>query len=499
MTNNLKFYSNKWRAPLIVNKNGIVGNRYLLLMVTIFIGGLALSFLVGMMAIVFPWWFMVSAFIAPVVLYIVSRYPLFGVVLATYFVFNIIPERFVPRVPFIGGNLKIYDLLLLYLIIVCIFHRDYWSASIHKLLGPSYFPLIYISVFIALALIYGKFYLGNQFAVTEARNHVGWLLIPLLALCVNTVNRFKFLIAAVLLGALVISVYVVIQSIFNVQIMGGRVESLDLRGNQDITRSTAGGGVYIIVFALLYFVNMAYARSVSWWLAIPLVFMLIFALAVTYGRGIWVATLIALLISSLMQRGVKGAVISLITVSVVIGSFLATTSLVKPRMAEAMIERATGITKEIEQGGSFNYRKIENSAAIAMIQKKPLFGVGLGGSYKPVSSPMWVTTSAASLEAESRYIHNSFLYFPLKMGLFATAVPFVFMFAFFSIYRGWFYQISAKDKALPAACAGAFIALMVTSSTQPEWAAPQGIVAISLLITIAWLSRRLGLNISHSR
>lgn len=470
------------------------GKNAILFRISLIIVALFLSLFFGLLAVVFPWWLVIGLFVAPVLFFVAGRYPLFGLILAMFFLFNVIPEHFIPQIPFVGGKLKIHDLLLIYLTVVVFFRYLVLRQPLRSFLGPSFWPLVYVLTCVALGAVYGSLYLHQEFALSEARSHIGWLTIPLLALCVDTPQRFKILLRAILFAGIVIAIYVVTQSAFDINIMGGRVEVLDVRENADITRSTAGGGVYLIIFALLYFLGMAQTRRMSWWLVLLISTVLLAGLAVTFGRGVWVAGAAALLLASFLQRGFLHSAVVAIAGTIFLSVLLAGASMVIPRMVQVMVDRATGISNEIARGGSFHARKIENDAAIKMIQAKPLLGTGFGGAYKPVVKSPYVFVPAEIQEAESRYIHNSFLYYPLKFGLFASAVPFAFMLAFVSIYKGWFARLSVRGRTVPAAIAGAFLAIMLTSYTQPEWAAPQGIVAICLLFMLVWLFRRLNIE-----
>jgi hypothetical protein len=416
------------------------------------------------------------------------RYPLFGLMLIIFLVFNVFPERFFPEFPFFGGKLKIYDLLLLYMTTIVTAAAVIKNQSIRGSLGPAFWPLLYVISFVAVSAVYGRMFLHNVDAISEARNHIGWLIIPLAVLCVDTPQKLKIFIRVILSSGLIIAVYVVIQSLFQIQIMGGRVEALDLRGNQDVTRSTAGGGVYLIVFSLFYFFTMAQARRVSLWVALIVSIILVAGLAVTFGRGVWVATALGLMVASILYQGVKGGAVTAMLGALLLAVVLFGMTLVSPRTAEALVDRVMGIGTEISTGGSFHHRTIENSEAIKSITRKPILGVGIGGEYKQVVS------SVGAFDIETRYIHNAYLYFPLKMGILAFGIPFAFMTAFVSVFRTgkWFSSLSLRDRALPAATAGAFLVPMVTSFTQPEWTSMQGIVVISLLFITAWLTKRLG-------
>ena len=152
-------------------------------------------------------------------------------------------------------------------------------------------------------------------------------------------------------------------------------------------------------------------------------------------------------------------------------------------MAEAALERFTGIGAEFRAGESFGWRLRENDAALARIERHLFTGVGIGGEYK----------QTGSLDQETTYIHNGYLYFPLKMGIFAAFIPFAFIVAFvITVRQAGVRHQKTGDPAFVAALCGAFSVPVMTSGTQPEWTAPQGIAAYAILIGLALLYRSFG-------
>jgi O-antigen ligase len=268
--------------------------------------------------------------------------------------------------------------------------------------------------------------------------------------------------------------------------MSFRVEELDSANNKDITRSIAGGGTYIIIFSLYFLVNRLLEKRTSIFLTMPIVFMFLIALAVTYGRGVWLATGVGFIISAYLFRGMRGAVLvsmlGALFIIILYGSF----SVVKPRIADAIYERASGFFTEVDHGDSLGWRKMENRLAITSIENNPFLGVGLGGEYKLTMS------SRGSFLNETRYIHNGYLYYPLKMGLIAAFIPFALIYGFVRTYRESRTSPLIDDRALLAATGGAFCVPVITSFTQPEWANISGIAAFSVLISFVILYRMHG-------
>jgi len=215
------------------------------------------------------------------------------------------------------------------------------------------------------------------------------------------------------------------------------------------------------VFALFVFLNrLAEAPRQFWWL-LPAIGLMLLGLAVQFGRGVWVATAAGLLVSAFMHRGWVGAARVLLIGGLALATLVAGLSLLRPRMVDALEERALGIVPELRAGGSFHWRVVENNEALRRIAERPLTGVGIGGDYKRTIS------SSGSFAVETRYIHNSYLYFPLKMGVLASLVPVAFILAFMLTARRVHRLQDARDRGLLAALCGSFVVPVLTSGTQP--------------------------------
>jgi len=279
--------------------------------------------------------------------------------------------------------------------------------------------------------------------------------------------------------------FVSIQSAFDVRIMSAaRIESLD-RQNYDVTRSIAGGGVYLIAFALFYFLNALTDRPSRFWWLLPLIALVLMGLAVQFGRGVWVASSLGLLVSAFIHRGFAGAGRVVLIGGLILSLLVVGLSVVRPRAADALADRVLGIGSEIRTGSSFAWRQIENAQAIRAIARSPLTGVGQGGEYK------LAIKYEGSFAIDSWYIHNSYLYFPLKMGIFAVLIPFTFIGAFFYLARDVLRRRPPpKDRAFLGALLGAFIVPVLTSFTQPEWSATQGIAALAIFMALMLLYRQ---------
>lgn len=435
-----------------------------------------------------PWLIAAATILLPAVLVFSVRMPMTGLVVTVMLIFEVVPSAFQPRLPVGGGRLQAYDLLLMLLALVVVVQG--WVARERPLhqLGPVRWPLYYLAACVFTSLVYVRYFAPNTLALGEARVIIGWLIVPIMVLSVKTPQAWRWMLRWVLAMGIVIALYVSIQSLFEVRIMtGARVELLDKDLNNDVVRSIAGGGVYLIVFSLFLLINRVLQRQFGWWWAVPAALLLVFGIAVQFGRGVWLSTAAGLLVSAALFRGFSGVLKVLAAGAVTVALMLSAASVFKPRLAEAVIERAIGIGSEIQTGGSFNWRRMENQAALDRIERNPVFGVGLGGQYKQTAS------SEGHFGIEGTYIHNGYLFFPLKMGLIAAFIPFAFMIAFARVLRqGAQRHAGDADPGLVAALAGAFAVPCVASYTQPEWADPRGIAAFAIFCGLALLYRRFG-------
>lgn len=449
------------------------------------LGAITLALLAGLITAVFPWYYTVILVVVPAAFLASAAAPWLGLAVALALLFEIIPKAFVPQLPLVGGRLQGYDVLLLYLAALYALRLavagrlDAWRE-----LGPFRTALLYLALAGAASLVYARFVVGNEFALAEARVHIAWLVLPLAIAFFGGPAGARRLSTALLVFGCIVALYASLQSLFDLRIMtDARVESLDV-ANADVTRSIAGGGVYLIVFALLLCLNRLAERPRQFGWLLPAIGLALLGLAVQFGRGVWVATVAGLLVSAFMHRGWVGAGRVLLIGGLALAALVSGLSLVRPRMVDALEDRALGIVPELRAGGSFHWRVVENDEALRRIAERPLTGVGIGGDYKRTIS------SSGSFAVETRYIHNAYLYFPLKMGVLASLIPLAFVLAFVLTVRRIRRQRPAVDRGLLAAVCGAFLVPVLTSGTQPEWVSPRGIAAMALFMALALMLLR---------
>jgi len=186
----------------------------------------ALGVLLGLVTAVFPWYYTVILVVAPAAFVLSAAAPWAGLVFALAWLvfalallFEVIPKAFVPQVPLVGGRLQGYDVLLLYLAalyglrLALAGRLTGWRE-----LGPFRWALLYLAAAGAVSLVYARFVAGNEFAMSEARVLIAWLVLPLaLAFFCDRVG-LRRLTTAVLAFGCIVALYASVQSLFDLRV-----------------------------------------------------------------------------------------------------------------------------------------------------------------------------------------------------------------------------------------------------------------------------------------
>lgn len=429
---------------------------------------------------IFPWWLVLGVVIGPMAIVFAFKWPFATLLLVLAMLFEVIPARFLPGI----GSFRIYELLLIVVFGGVVFFSVWQRQSFISALGPFRLPIAYLIFCVSLSAAYVKFFAPNPNLLTELRGFVGWLLLPLLCYLTRTHQQRRILVGFIIFSGIIVAIYSMIQSFTGVNIISDRVEILDAT-NTDVTRSIAGGATYLMVFGLVWATtNFSPSKPSEALFILVLAMIAGGGIAVSFGRGVWIATVIGLLLASWLNRGVRGLIHSAIIGIVVLGIVIVGVGVFKPRMVEALTDRVLGVSTEIKYGGSFGWRATENAQAFSVLEKKPLTGVGLGGHYKQRVS------SAGGFDNETRYIHNAYVGYMVKMGLHAVLFPVLMIAVFFAISRRVGQTIQIETRPLYATVAGTFIVPTITSYTQPEWIATQGVAVFCLMSALMVLLSR---------
>lgn len=456
-------------------------------------------------------------------LWFCAAWPLPGVLLGLALVFDLLPAQLLPSLNLAHGTVKLYDLWFAGLAVPLLWRACFkpkiqpitqtvsqpMSQPISQLgilpvippvipplMQPVLQPVLQPDTNVALhraiwflmsltliSFLYSHVYLGNKGAVSEARELLLWLLLPLLMRVLDRPQRLKVFLAGLLWIGVAVSLLALAQSLLGMQLSKAmRIVPLNAEF-QDVTRVITGGGIYITAFALIYYIVQSFSPARRPWWLWPVMSVLLAGLVVTFGRGIWMATCIGLLVALTLAHGWRRAALASLAGAAMLTLVLAGLSVLKPALMQASIDRGMGISAEFATGGSFKWRSIENQEALQSIAARPLLGVGIGGDYKKHA------TSDANFDIEKRYIHNAYLYFPLKFGIVGILFPVLILAIFFRLARrAW--QGPSPQRGLLAATIGAFMVPMITSLTQPEWVKVQGIAALCCFIALLWAAER---------
>lgn len=435
-----------------------------------------LAVLLGMISVILPIWLSLglTAFICYVIL--VWHFPFHSV--------------FVSMVlSLLSPDFKLADLIMVLTVFVIV--SKYFSKGENPFVIPRVvkvpFILFILSILFALAL--GVLYFHNSipFVYRDIRVFIYWIWFPLLSFLFidpaggNSREKVSRLILCV---AIIISLVAIIQFVTGIQIVAaGRVGALETAGADqgDFTRVQLPGYPFIVWSILLITINLVKSK-INPIYAFSILSILTFALLINFGRGLWFWTFFSV-VSTLFfyQRALRTKFILML-----FGIMLAASSaicVVKPDFAEAIVVRFLSVKDEnVNTWGpktSYEWRKLENKDAISALIKSPVFGVGIGGEYR---FRIWELRNV--FEDHTRFIHNSYLFLLLKLGVFGF-----FSFLFFT-WKAWFFCLKEKNFKAPdfdsvlASSLCFFPAYAFLSITQPEFVNANSVMFFAVLFAL---------------
>ena len=280
--------------------------------------GLAIAFL--------PWWLVLGLVLLPGVVLGGAAWPLPVLIFALALVFQAVPGRFVPTL----GSFRVHELIVMYLALVVLLRALWTREPLLAPAGPFMLPLWFLLACVLASAAYARFFAHNQFLVTELRNFVMWLLLPLLAFCVKTPGQRRALVAALITFGVVVAATTVAQSLLNIRLLNDRVEALDIT-NTDVTRSIAGATTYVMVFTVYLAINRATVGARGAWLALVLALVALGGIAVSFGRGVWIAMAAGFLVATFVNRGLRGMLVSALLGALAVALVLMSLAVVQPR------------------------------------------------------------------------------------------------------------------------------------------------------------------------
>lgn len=449
----------------------------------------------GLASAVLPWQFVVAILGLPIVIFLAFSMPLAAFLLSLLLMFGLVPEFILASIPLAGARLRPPELLLM-LVLVAISLRA-WAIHDWRFLQPLralWLPLSLLVAGLAGGFVYGKVILRNELALADARQFIGWCSLPV-ALWMS-VHRQKWFERVILLLSLASATVMLLQFTTGVQFIYGfrGAESLS-REYSDVVRSAIGGGLFLLAYSayLLYLRSCSDARHRWWYLLGTLV--LVGGLVVSMNRAVWAGfALGGLFVILFRPRGSRSQMPSLLGIVLMLSLMAGLTYTIKPRLFEAVLDRALSVAEEGQRGSSLGFRFEENRQATAALSRSPVLGVGMGGEYKRAFRQV---EKSGSFDTETSFIHNGYLALWLKLGIagvaFCLALAVGLTLMYLKTARHDRGPQASESRVRAFAGLACVICFYVSALTSPDFSSLGQLAALGIVITpilLAWASVR---------
>lgn len=398
------------------------------------------------------------------ILLLLWRWPEFGLLGILFLAANFLPMDIVDiRLP-IGGGLELRDLLLLGLFGLLIF-RGLARGTLYIPWWPVGTPLVMFLTLAMISTIYALLWQGveNHWVFAELRDLLAYILFFITAW---VLNRQRHLVT-VLVGLFVIA-DLTSAVIFAQQFLGSSKPLLPAMTASFWGIWNQGGSIGSIgsvrvvppSHVLVYFTNLIAGSLTIFSPTRKLKAMFAFqfgllglALLLTYTRAQWLATAMALALMLIIIAPMYKAQftrLAFFSIPVILLAFsLLGFSLQKhtekTTLFSLLSERAMTLLTPDETLGtsSLEWRIFETEESLHSISHHLLLGVGLGNSYRNITTLQgeadgWFTgnsLAAGDVSRFTRYVHSSYLWIPVKMGIPAFIIFLWFCVAF--LVAGW--------------------------------------------------------------
>ncbi len=381
------------------------------------------------------------------------RRPEFGLLAIIFLTSSLVPTDIIDLRLSIGGGLEFRDLVFIGMLGLLILR-----GLIRKTLSVPWLPVSTpLLVFLGLAVF------STLYALTYQHVELNWAFNELRALayyCVffvtgwavttrrqlTTVLIGMFIIADLIAGVIILQQFLGVNhpllaamSASNWQLYA--VEQTGGAGSFGMVRIMPPGVVLVYFVMLLAFCLMVLAphgRHMRAILGLQLVYLNV-GLLLTYTRALWLAAaiavglvLIAIFLSykaRLIRYFAIGIPLLLLLFGLLFGLLGAELrrSIGNSALATSFIQRGLSILapKEALASNSLEWRAFETSLGLQSVSEHPLMGVGLGNSYRAITTLQgeaigWMTKGslvAGVISRFTRFLHNSYLFIAVKMGL----------------------------------------------------------------------------------
>lgn len=278
--------------------------------------------------------------------------------------------------------------------------------------------------------------------------------------------------------------------------------------NNQIDGASAFGAVRIVPpgHVMVYLASLwAFAllldnrRALGWRLFLAAQFLYLnFGLVLTYTRAQWIASTIAIaLMFVFMPRQQKKLLgkyaLAAVPVLLIVGAVIAATAgEAGATFVAAMTERASSIfaPDQTLNSASLEWRAFEVAAAEQSLRSHPWLGVGLGNDYRPMTilqgeARGWLYDLAGNARL-TRFIHDSYLYLAVKMGLPTFGIFCWFAIAYLVVGVRTVRRVgSTWSKLLLMPCVFGFAGLLEWAIFEAHFMLSPSMAAVGLSVAIA--------------
>lgn len=461
----------------------------------ILLTGFVAAFL-GLLPVFLPWWFVLAVVALLVIVIAVFAFPEQSIVVLLMMGSGLVPRQLLVSIPLGPGRILASDIVIAALMCFAFVKMMRAPDRVLKAL-PWMRPVVVLLILTGVGIVVGKFLFNSSVkdVFQEARVQVYWFVLPLVIAFVPDEKRAKRLMWGLVILGLCLAIAVVAQFITGrIFIENARVENLMTLTStyHDVTRSTAGGAIYLILLPLFFLLAIGLGGTLRTAYVLPLIAILAAGVVVSFGRAIWLASIVATLLLAFYLKGAKGVIgvgfAAVLGLVISIGGLVA----VKPKTIDAAYERLASTFEEGSRKSSLGWRFEEAHFAAKALSGSPILGIGYGTAYKP-----YIPLSGAIEQDVSlmRYSHNAFIGLWLKLGL--PGLLAVLWLIVAATHRGLQVLKGTQDEYLRAICSAAlagFFVANVASLTQPDWLVSTGIMffglVLGLMATCDLLGRR---------
>jgi hypothetical protein len=417
---------------------------------------------------------------------------LLGILIATS---SIVFEEQLPLIT-IGISLHLSDILLLGLL---------GMIAVRWLIQPQ-FKIVHTPLNWPLLLFIGVTMLSTCIAiyqgsvdVVDVRRAIRILAYYLTFFIVTNLIRERRQLDLLLNGiyflAIIVALTMVAQFILGdaVKIIPGRVETLQTRGilYENITRILPPGWCLVLVSLIATICLLVFERrNLFTWLRFSECGLFCLAILVTFLRSYWaVLVLVFVLLGYLLrgenrQRLIRGGGWMIVVAAICLLIIFLRPDSRAAKLVSASLDRLTTLGQSGTFQGedsSFDWRRIENKYAISTIAANPLFGLGMGFTYRPWDRRLDLSMDPLLYDFR-KHIHNGHYWILLQSGLIGY-LSFAWL-SFTFLRRGFRYWKEINNVPLRSVVLGftlvylaVFIAAVANSSfMQWRWTPVLGII-----------------------